>query len=119
MSEKDFRTAARRRFRSVRIDLAPRVRAALQQQSLMDEEFAIALNASQNVLREAMEVVFTESLPQQQAYFIELAVRLACYALTALPADDQEQGALVVRESLLNKLAEMQSAGVIIKTEWD
>lgn len=119
MSAGDFRAAVQRRYRTARVMLIPRIREQLQRQPLMDEDFAVALNVSQNVLREAMEVVITQSLPQQHRYFIELAVRLACYAITALPADDQEQAMLLVRDGLFNKLADMQASGVVIKTEWE
>lgn len=85
----------------------------------MQEGIAVAINTSQNVLREAMEAVIIQALPQPREYFVELATRLACYAITAMHPDDQEIAATLVRDSLLNKLADMQATGAIIKTEWD
>jgi hypothetical protein len=56
--------------------------------------------------------------PQPREYFLELAIRLACYLITALPVDDQEIAAMAVREGILNKLGHMQSEGHVLNTEW-
>lgn len=115
----DFHARVRRRYKRVRAEVVPRVRAALAEQPLMSEDYAVAINVSQNVLREAMEAVFQQAVPQPPEYFAELAVRLACYAITALHPDVQEQYALHVQAGILPKLADMQANGHIIKTEWE
>lgn len=119
MNSAEFHKAAARRLRRVRVSLGPNVDAALASQPLMSRDYALAINASQNVLREAMEAVFQSVLPQPPEYFGEMAVRLACYALTALHPDLQETGAMEVRKHLLSKLADMQANGHVIQTEWE
>lgn len=118
MSALEFRRLTARRYKQVRSGLRAGVQAALRSQPLMSEDYALAINTSQNVLREAMEVVFQNALPQPPEYFGEMAVRLACYALTALHPDMQERGALEVQKHILSKLADMQANGHVIKTEW-
>lgn len=119
MSAAEFRRAAERRYKQTCVMLSPQVREALAKTPLMSADYAIAINVSQNVLREAMEAVFQNAVPQPRGYFCELAVRLACYAITSLHPDDQEVGAMMVKDGILNKLADMQANGHVIKTEWE
>jgi len=115
----DLTHELKRRRRHLERALAPKVRAALSVTSVMDAEYALKLVVTQNLLRECMEVVIGESLPVGREFFIEIGTRLAAYCLTALPADEQEIGAVAIRTGLLNKLADMQAQGLVIKTEWE
>lgn len=99
-------------------NLEPQVRAALKRTPLMDPEFAVTLNVAQNVARLCLESVIDRALPQEAQFFTELATRLAAYVITAMHPDDQERAALTVGKALLSKLADMQSAGHVIQTEW-
>lgn len=92
--------------------------AALADRPLMETEFAVSLNVTQNVIRECMTVAMNEAMPQQHLFFGELAIRLACYAITCLPADDQEVMALAVSKGIMEKLGHMQSEGIVIDAEW-
>lgn len=114
-----FEEAVAEHWQQVRTELEPRIREMLVQQPLMEAHFAVCLNVSQNVLKEALVGAMTPALPQMAAFYIELATRLACYVITALPADVQEEAALLVRAGLLPKLADMQSAGNILHGEWE
>lgn len=96
----------------------PLVLAALEKRPLMSADMAVGLVVSQNVIRDCMIHVTNQAMPQQRPYFLELAVRLACYLITALPLEEQEQAAILVREGIMNKLGDMQSAGHGFKTEW-
>ena len=108
-----------REYRRQHRDLAPQVRKALKATPLMPENHAIGIVVTQNVLRDCMVHVTNMALPQQREYFLELAVRLACYLITAVPLDEQEQAALVVRDGIMNKLGHMQSLGHVFNTRWD
>lgn len=124
MSAEDMRKAVVREYRRHARKSEPAVRAGLARHAAdprlqgITFEFASAMAASQSVIRQAMEAALQEAMPQSQEFFAELAVRCACYLITALPADDQEVFALMVRDAILPKLADMQAQGLVIKTEW-
>jgi len=124
MAAEDMRKAVVREYRRHARHSAEAVRAGLERHAAdprvqgITFEFALAMAASQSVIRQAMEAVLQEAMPQGQEFFAELAIRSACYLLTALPADDQEVFALMVRDGIIPKLADMQALGLVIKTEW-
>lgn len=117
--DRELERATRREYRRTKRVLEPKIKAALARQPLMDPEYALVLNTAQNVVRDTLSVVIAEALPQGREFFLELATRLACYCITALPADDQEVAALKVAEGILPKLADMQANGHVIQTDWE
>jgi hypothetical protein len=125
MAGEELRKAVVREYRRHARQSAPAVREGLQRYAAdprvqsIDFDFALAMAASQSVIRQAMEAALQEAMPQGKMFFGELAIRCACYLLTALPADDQERAALIVRDGILSKLADMQAQGLVIKTEWE
>lgn len=119
---KNFELAVKREYGRMKRDLEPRVIEALKRHPpgapTMEPDTAVGVMVTQNLLRDCMIVAMNMANPQPRQYFIELATRLAGYAITALPFDEHEEAALIVRDGLLGKLADMQAAGHVLKTEW-
>lgn len=76
------------------------------------------INVAQNVLRDVMTALLTEMAPYGHLTALEMAKRLASYALSVVPIEDQE---LVVADHLAG-FAEFHmdrtARGAIIKTHW-
>ena len=114
----DLERAIKREYARIHRKMEAAVREAVRKNPLMPIEYALGIVVSQNVLRDCMVAVTNEAMPQPRAYFLELAVRLACYLITALPVDEQEMGAMAVQQGIMNKLGEMQASGHVFNTEW-
>lgn len=72
------------------------------------------LMAAQNTLCVCMEVVFNECLPYDEQFCTEMATRLACYGLSALPMDSQDEACAIVSNALLPALRRRVQAGIVI-----
>jgi hypothetical protein len=107
-------------LRKYRDDMTPAVQAAAVRHNLspLAAIEALKINVAQNTMRTCAEVVLEQCLPCSQSVFLELAVRMACYFVSALPLEEQEQAMLLVQKGLLPKLADMQAAGHVIHTDW-
>lgn len=116
---RELEREVKRRYRGYERNLEPRIRAMVAAQPLMAPDYALALNAAQNTLKDCIQTAVAQALPQERMFFVELATRLACYVLTVLHPDDQEPHAMMVRDGLLNKLGDMQAAGNVLKGEWE
>ncbi|MBB4574435.1 hypothetical protein [Rhizobium lentis] len=75
--------------------------------------------AAQNTLRKCIEVVFEECLPYDEVFCGEMAVRLAAYAISAVPIERHQDTLEAVVEGLPSALARRVRDGVIIRTEWE
>ncbi|MBY5849630.1 hypothetical protein HFN51_03530 [Rhizobium leguminosarum] len=74
--------------------------------------------AAQNTLRRCIEVVFDECLPYDDVFCGELAIRLAAYAISAVPIERHGIVLQAVVEALPAALARRVREGVVIKTQW-
>jgi hypothetical protein len=74
--------------------------------------------AAQNTLRRCIEVVFDECLPYDDVFCGELAIRLAAYAISAVPIERHGTVLQAVVEALPAALARRVREGVVIKTQW-
>ncbi|NEI60958.1 hypothetical protein [Rhizobium leguminosarum] len=75
--------------------------------------------AAQNTLRRCIEVVFDECLPYDDVFCGELAIRLAAYAISAVPIERHGVVLHAVIEGLPAALSRRVREGVVIKTEWE
>ncbi|GGB21299.1 hypothetical protein GCM10011380_08580 [Sphingomonas metalli] len=73
---------------------------------------------AQGVLSTCMQAVTTDAMPFGTAFPIELAVRLASYGISLLPADQQDAGIREVLEQLPEAHRRRMAQGVCIKAEW-
>ncbi len=73
---------------------------------------------AQNVLRIAMEVVIDESTPFDLSFCGELAIRLATYAISAAPIEDQARLVESVQKSLPAALERYVREGFALRTDW-
>lgn len=117
--DKALQRELRREWKRIAKELTPRIKAAVEKQPGMDVGDAIRVVVTQNLLRDCLTVGIEQSLPVRRSYFVELATRLAAYCITALPFDEHETAAMIVREGLLPKLADMQANGFVIETGWE
>lgn len=74
--------------------------------------------AAQNALRTCMEVVFNECLPYDDVFCGEMAVRLAAYAISAVPIERHQVLLEAVVEGLPAALARRVREGSVIRTQW-
>ena len=74
--------------------------------------------AAQNTLRRCIEVVFEECLPYDDVFCGEMAIRLAAYAISAVPIERHQLLLEAVVEGLPAALARRVREGAVIRTEW-
>lgn len=77
------------------------------------------VQAAQNTLRTCMEATLQEAGPYTDVTCIELAVRLASYAISAIPLERQDEALGAVIASLPAAHSSRLAKGVIIQTEWE
>lgn len=74
---------------------------------------------AQNTLRTCMEAALIRMLPYDQTALAELAIRLASYAISAAPIDDQAGLVGAVCTTLPSAHARRVAQGVMICTTWE
>lgn len=94
-------------------EMAPKLDAA----GITDPD-SRAANVLQNVMRLALEAGLNECLGFTTALPMDMAVRLASYALSALPMDMQADATLWVIETLPTVHAHRMQHGTAIATQW-
>lgn len=80
-----------------------------------DQKSAIA---AQNVLRDCMTVIMNECAPFTDALPIDVAVRMASYAISVLPIEQQETALNSVLILLPEAHARRMRQGIHIDTDW-
>lgn len=75
--------------------------------------------AAQNVLRDCMTVIFNECTPYSEAFPIDLAVRLASYAISNLPVEKQDVAAHLVGKNLPVVHATRLKQGIFLQSTWE
>lgn len=73
---------------------------------------------AQNVLRTCMEAVIKDLIPFHSTFLMDLALRLASYAVSAAPLDQQDNMITQVILNLPTAHAARIRQGVMILTEW-
>lgn len=76
------------------------------------------IQIAQNVLRTCLEAVLVKVLPYDHTTLAELAIRMASYAVSAAPIDDQETLMAVVVQTLPEAHRRRVAQGVMISTTW-
>ncbi|MBB4859676.1 hypothetical protein HNO88_003005 [Novosphingobium chloroacetimidivorans] len=77
-----------------------------------------AVNVAQNVLRDAVTVVMNEMIPYTHTTVLELAFRLASYALSAAPLEDQDEIVAAFVSNFADVHLQRTSQGQVITSEW-
>lgn len=77
------------------------------------------VQAAQNTLRTCLEATLKAGQPYSDVICIELAIRLASYAISALPLEHQDGALQTVISSLPSAHSSRLAKGVIIQTEWE
>lgn len=109
-----------REFRRVKAKLEPDLVAQASEPGkghLANEEFRNIMVA-QNVLRPCLEAVFDDLVPFSHLTCMELAIRLASYAISTAPMADQDKLVELVLAGLPNAHSLRLSLGVVIRTGW-
>lgn len=78
-----------------------------------------AIQTAQNVLRLCLEATLDKLLPYSEVTCSELAIRLASYAISAAPAEDQPRLVAGVVVSFPEAHARRLEQGVRLTTTWD
>lgn len=73
---------------------------------------------AQNVMRDLMTAVFMETAPFGQIFCEEMALRLASYAISAAPIEDQSLMVDRVTKRLPGVHTERLRQGFVIETQW-
>jgi hypothetical protein len=115
-NEPPLATAVREQFQLTLADLTPKFDARPEPQFKLPEYRH--LNVAQNVLRTCMEVCLNEMLPYSEITPVELATRLASYALSALPVEAQESAAAHFVSIFESAHRSRIASGIRLSTEW-
>lgn len=76
------------------------------------------IQAAQNTLRTCLEATLQEAGEYSPITCVELAIRLASYAISALPLEHQDEALNAVTANLPSAHSARLAKGVIIQTEW-
>lgn len=109
--------AAQDELKRLQIELAP-VMAARPEAAFRDPEYR-NLQVAQNVLRTCLEAVLSGMTPYGQLMLVEIAVRMASYAISAGPMEDQDAMLADVLQRLPPEHSHRVAQGMIIQTTWE
>jgi hypothetical protein len=103
-------------------ELGPRM-AARPEPEFRDPEIQF-VQAAQNTLRTCLEATFEAAIGacgggHSERLHVELAIRLASYAISALPLESQDQALMTVIRTLPAAHSDRLAKGIVIQTEWD
>ncbi|RVD14241.1 MAG: hypothetical protein EOS73_16185 [Mesorhizobium sp.] len=115
---KQDRANIRRIFDKVRHDIQPALDARERKDGGFQDPQIPNLMVAQNTLRACMEVVLNECLPYDDFFCGELAVRLAAYAISAVPIERHDALLQAVQTALPATLANKLREGAVIKSTW-
>lgn len=94
------------------------VMAARPEPEFQDPEIRF-VQVAQNTLRTCLEATLQAAMPYSETTPIQLAIRLASYAISALPLEQQDAALRTVIDSLPNAHSVRLARGIIIQTEWE
>lgn len=110
-------------IKAVRTDLrkgksdVDRLLAGRTEPEFQDPDVRFA-QAAQNTLRTCLEATFDEAGGFSGGLCVELAIRLASYAISALPLEEQHNALELVLRSLPSAHKARLSKGVVIRVDW-
>jgi hypothetical protein len=113
------RANIRRIFAKIREDTDRLTAAKVSSSGVKSHPDIDKIIAAQNTLRKCMEVVFEECMPYDEIFCGEMAVRLATYAISAVPIERHGLVLNAVIEGLPAALARRVRDGIAIRTEWE
>ena len=105
-------------FRSTKRQIEPSLLQATERDPTYGNPEIRNIQVAQNVLRTCMEATLSEMLPYSDVTPMELAIRLASYAISVLPIDRQADALQAVIATLPAAHKKRVAGGIIIKTEW-
>lgn len=114
--QRDLVKAVKAEYRRVQADLGPRL-SSHPHPAMRDPEQQ-ALNVAQNTLRTCLEATLQSMGRYSPEACISLAIRLASYALSAAPVEDQDFLLAHVLQHLGPEHMRRVDQGISIKTEW-
>lgn len=111
--------AVQREYDRVAGEIMPQLKAAGALGPDPDYNYRmLRINAAQNALRTCLESALNRMLPYDGELLVELAIRLASYAISAAPMEDQDyhvaQFMGTFADAHLRRIAE----GKVIQSEW-
>ena len=80
---------------------------------------SVEMLAAQNAIRDCMKAVLNECVPIDVQFCGELAIRLASYAISVAPIEDQDNLVALVVMHLRDTHRDRLRAGVVIKSDWE
>ena len=116
MSQRKLVTAVKREFARVKADVEPKLLADPRPE-VQSEQFR-NLQYAQNTLRTCMEATLTQMVPYTHETSVELAIRLASYALSIVPQEDQDLVMAQFMKSFVFAHETRVAKGIVISTEW-
>ncbi|MDR6954192.1 hypothetical protein J2X65_003560 [Ancylobacter sp. 3268] len=115
MMTNDEKEAVGAFFERVKVETDRRL-AASKQRGVPPQMAKVA--AAQNALRGCMEVVFDHCLPYDQLFVMEMAIRLASYAISSAPIEAHKKMCELVAEALPGALERRVREGIAMHTQW-
>lgn len=103
-------------FETVKAELWPRLDAS-PDPAFQNEEIR-HIQVAQNVLRTCMEATLEKMLPYTHTTSVELAIRLASYALSIVPMEDQDYVMAGFMQTFPLAHEKRMAGGVRITTNW-
>lgn len=93
-------------------------RQLASQLSAIPEEEMRNINVAQNVLRDVLSALLNEMLPYTHLSVVELSRRLASYALSTAPLEDQDAVVAEHLSGFADFHLQRTATGAIIETAW-
>jgi hypothetical protein len=116
--ETEVHRAARARFAAIKDQLVPKMAARAANEPAFANPEVMNLQVAQNVLRECLEAVLKEMIPFSALTAGELAIRLASYAISVAPLDEQAEVMRWVLPTLPVAHASRLNRGIMIQSSW-
>lgn len=108
----------RREFKRCKAELEPQMLGRVDDEPVMANEEMRNIIVAQNVLRPCMEATLEALLPYSHLTSLELAIRLASYALSTAPLEDQDKLVAMFLQVFAESHALRTARGIVIGTEW-
>lgn len=109
-------TVIQNMYRKTLADIAPRMEGVNTPGA---HPKALEMMTAQNVLRDCMSVVMNECMPIDDSFCMEMAIRLASYAVSVMPMERQIEAMEIVAASLPGAHRVRMEKGVGIVAQWN
>lgn len=114
----DRRTVSRV-FRKVKASIGPRLGedyAAARRKGIPASPPVVVVAA--NTSRICLEMILQEMMPVEKAHVVDLADRIVCMLVGALPADDRAAAVARITDDLVGRVAERVAHRAVIAMDW-